>query len=226
MLKLLALRCWIKVEFQMPLENKPWFRFYPAEVPKTMGYPAVPLYEILKKTAEEHPEKIAITYFENEINYSELHSLSDRFAAALAAFGVSKGDRVALFLPNIPQFVIAYYGILKAGAALTAISPLHKEREVEYQLNDSEAETILTLDSLYPIVRNVWAKTKLKRAIITSQAEYASKTAPSEAENMREANVYHFRQLIEQSKAKVPPRIDINPMKDIAALQYTGGTTG
>jgi long-chain acyl-CoA synthetase len=210
----------------MPLENKPWFKSYPAEVPNTIECPTIPLYEILKKTARKHPQKTAITYFENEITYSELDSLSDKFAATLAAFGISKGDRVALFLPNIPQFVIAYYGILKTGAALTAISPLHKEREVEYQLKDSETETILALDSLYPIVQNVWAKTKLKRAIITNQAEYASKTAPSKTENMRDANVYDFRQLIEQNKAKTSPTVDINPVKDIAALQYTGGTTG
>src|SRR4030042_4355981 len=147
----------------MQAENKSWFRSLPKDVPKNFEYPKVPLHEILKKTAKEHPEKAAIAYFAREITYAELDSLSDQFAGALAALGVKKGDRVAVFLPNIPQFVIAYYGVLKAGAVLTAISPLHKEREVTYQLSDSEAETIIALDSLYTIVENVWQKTKLKK---------------------------------------------------------------
>ena len=146
----------------MQAKNKPWFRLWPKDVPKNLEYPKVPLHAILEKTAKEHPEKAAIAYFEREITYRELDSLSNQFAGALNALGVKKGDRVAVFLPNIPQFVIAYFGVLKAGAVLTAISPLHKEREVEYQLNDSEAETIVALDSLYPIVERVWRKTKLR----------------------------------------------------------------
>ncbi len=90
------------------MENKPWFRLWPADVPKSLNYPSVPLHEILENTARAHPEKTAIVYFEGEITYEELNSLSDRFAAALASLGVRKGDRVAIFLPNIPQFIIAY----------------------------------------------------------------------------------------------------------------------
>jgi long-chain acyl-CoA synthetase len=100
----------------MSVEEKPWFRFWPSDVPKSMEYPVVPLNEILKKTAKEHSEKTAIAYFEREITYGELDSLSDQFAVALAKLGVKQGDRVAVFLPNIPQFVIAYFGILKTGA--------------------------------------------------------------------------------------------------------------
>ena len=143
----------------MPTQSKPRFRFWPTDVPKTIRYPLVPLHEILTKTAKEHPEKVAIAYFENEMTYAELDSLSDQFAGVLAKLGVKKGDRVAVFLPNTPQFVIAYFGILKIGAVLTTISPLHKEREVEYQLSDSEAETIIALDALYPIVDKIWRKT-------------------------------------------------------------------
>src|SRR4030042_2731192 len=204
--------------------NKSWFRSWPKDIPKNLEYPKVPLHEILEKTAKEHPEKAAIAYFEREITYAELDSLSDQFAGALAALGVLKGDRVAVFLPNIPQFVIAYFGILKAGAVLTAISPLHKEREVEHQLNDSEAETIIALDTLYPIVEKVWQRTKLKNAVVTSLEEYASKTtnAPSKVEQT--SNVYSFQELV-KDEAK-PPKVNINPEEDLAALQYTGGTTG
>src|SRR3990170_3965254 len=163
----------------MPDENKPWFHSRPAEVPRTIQYPTVPLYEILKKTAREHPEKTAIAYRDKQISYAELDALSDRFATGLASLSVKKGDGAALFLPNIPQFIIAYYGILKAGAVVTAISPQHKEREVEHQLSDSEAETIIVLDSLYPIVERVWQKTKLKHAVPTSLDEFTAKQIPS-----------------------------------------------
>ncbi len=84
---------------------------------------------------------------------------------------MKKGDRVAVFLPNIPQFIIAYFGVLKAGATVTSISPLYREREVEYQLVDSGAETIVALDSLYPIVQKVRKKTQVKHVIITGLAE-------------------------------------------------------
>src|SRR3989304_4243292 len=110
------------------------------------------------------------------MTYRELDLASDRFATALSDLGVKKGDKVALFLANMPQFVIAYYGVLKIGAIETAISPLYKEREVEHQLNDSEAETIVVLDVLYPIVQKVIEKTRLKRVIVTSLKDYMPKT--------------------------------------------------
>ena len=208
----------------MPTENKPWFSSWPHDVPKSIEYPQIPLHAILTNTAKKHPEKAALAFFEREISYRELDSLSNQFAAALTTLGVKKGDKVAIFLPNIPQFVIAYFGILKAGAVLTAISPLHKEREVEYQLNDSEAETVIALDTLYPIVEKVWQKTKLKNAIVTRLEEYASKTtnAPSKVEQT--TNVYSFHELL-KDEAK-PPKVTVNPAEDLAALQYTGGTTG
>ncbi len=147
--------------------DAPWFNCWPAGVPKHIEYPKVPLQEILKKTAEAYPEKTAIVYGEREISYSQLEVLSNQFANALVKLKVEKGDRVAVFLPNIPQFIIAYFGALKAGAVVTAISPLHREREVEYQLADSGAETIVVLDSLYPIVEKVKEKTQVKHVIIT-----------------------------------------------------------
>jgi long-chain acyl-CoA synthetase len=210
----------------MSTKSKHGSRFWPANVPENIDYPKVPLYEILRKSAKEHPEKAAIAYFEREITYAELDLLSDQFAAALADLGVKKGGKVAVFLPNIPQFVIAYFGILKAGAVLTAISPLHKEREVEYQLSDSEAETIIVLNALHPIVERVRQKTKLKNAIVTSLEEYTSKTAVSATPTERKPNVYPFQELLKENTGAPPPKVNINPRDDLAALQYTGGTTG
>ena len=209
----------------MPAKDKPWFHSWPVDVPKTLQYPGVPLHEILKKTAREHPEKPALAFRDKEISYAELDTLSDKFASALASLGVKKGDRVALFLPNIPQFVIAYFGILKAGAVVTAISPLHREREVEFQLNDSEAETIITLDSLFPIVDNIRGKTPLKHAVITSLEAFAAKIETTQIKTTRKPSLNSFQQQFEQNAIN-SPNVEINPSEDLAALQYTGGTTG
>ena len=208
----------------MQTENKPWFSSYPQDVPRNLKYPEVPLHAILEKTAKEHPEKTALTYSETSITYAKLDMLSSRFAAALAALGVQKGDRVAIFLPNIPQFVITYYSVLKAGAVLTAISPLHKEREVAYQLRDSEAETIVALDTLHPIVETVWLKTKLKNAVVTRLEEYASENPVASSKIPQAQNVHSFQDLMEEPAA--PPHVHVNAREDLAALQYTGGTTG
>ena len=208
----------------MQTKNKPWFNSYPNDVPRNLPYPEAPLHAILEKTAKEHPEKAAIAYSETSITYADLNTLSSRFAAALAALGVQKGDRVAIFLPNIPRFVIAYYGVLKAGAVLTAISPLHKEREVTYQLSDSGAETIVALDTLYPIVEKVWGKTKLKNVVITSLEEYVSKHPVASSKIHQAPNIHSFQEMMTEQAS--PPTVSINPREDLAALQYTGGTTG
>ncbi|MDH7563698.1 MAG: long-chain fatty acid--CoA ligase [Candidatus Bathyarchaeota archaeon] len=217
-----------------PPADKPWFKFWPEGVPRTIDYPNVPLSDLLKGTVSRYPSRAALVYFDREITYRELSLAVDRFATALGALGVKKGDRVALFLPNIPQFVIAYYGAIKIGAVETAISPLYKEREVEHQLQDSEAETIVVLDMLYPIVEKVLEKTVVKRVIVTGLKEYMPSVKailglflgkiPSRKVE-RQANVYFFQELLAKHAAN-PPKVDIDPKEDLAALQYTGGTTG
>jgi len=223
-----------KVEEPVKTFEKPWFKFWPDGVRQHIDYPEVPLSDLLRKTAQTYPHHTAIIYFHKEMTYKELDEASDRFAVALDDLGVKKGDKVALFLPNIPQFVIAYYGTLKIGAIETAISPLYKEREVEHQLNDSEAETIIVLDMLYPVLAKVLDKTRIKRTIVTRLKDYMpSSTAflgtllkkiPSQKVD-REPNLYFFKHLLSRYKAR-PLQVKINPREDLAALQYTGGTTG
>jgi long-chain acyl-CoA synthetase len=202
-------------------KDKPWFNLWPAEVPKHLEYPRGPLQELLKASARNFPEKVALVYREQKITYAQLESLSNQFANALAKLHVEKGDRVALFLPNITQLVIAYFGVLKAGAAVTAISPMHREREVEYQLNDSGAQTIVALDSLYPIVEKVREKTKLENVIVTGLDEYGF----GKAKASRIPNALSFQELID-TNAQNPLNLQFDPNEDLAALQYTGGTTG
>jgi long-chain acyl-CoA synthetase len=214
--------------------EKPWYKLWPTSVRKNIDYPEVPLFEFLRNAAQKHPDKTAIVYFDRELTYKELDVLSDKFATALVDFGVKKGDKVAIFLPNVPQFIISYYGALKAGAIVTAISPLYKEREVEHQLNDSEAETIVVLDLLYPIVEKVWGKTRLRNVVVTGLRDYMPKFKAVLGSLLKKIpfrkveprpGVYFFTELMAKYEAK-PPKVEINPKEDLAALQYTGGTTG
>jgi len=216
------------------MDSKPWFKNYPSEVPKTIAYPEVPLPDLLRKTAQEHGGDVAIVFLGKTITYHELNTFTDQFATALHTLGVGKGDRVAFFLPNIPQFIIGYYGSLKLGAIVTAVSPLYKERELEYQLNDSGAETLIFLDTLYPTVKAVKERTKLKRLIVVSVGEYlpsAKRVFGSligrvpKLKVPHEPGVYYFKELVEKHPPQ-PPKVEINPKEDLAALQYTGGTTG
>jgi long-chain acyl-CoA synthetase len=213
---------------------KPWFRSWPEGIPKHLKYPEISLPSLLEETVQKYPDKPALIYFDREITYRELKLHSDRFASALANFGIRKGEKVAIFLPNIPQFVIAYYGLMKLGAVASAISPLYKEREVEHQLRDAEAETLVLLDLLYPIVEKTWQKTKLKRLIIAGLKDYMPKSKrilgtllrkiPSRKVEL-DANINSFTDLIDKATAE-PPQVEIDPKNDLATLQYTGGTTG
>lgn len=227
-----------KKEREKPIREepaeKPWFKFWPEGVPKHIDFPEIPLHGLLSETAQKFPEHTAIVYFNKTMTYRDLKQFSDRFATALDGLGVKKGDKVAIFLPNLPQFVISYYGIIEIGAIETAISPLYKEREVEHQLNDSEAETVIVLDSLYPILEKVLASTKVKRVIVTSLKEYMPAATAFLGSLLRKIpshrvergpNIYFFQELLSKCDAN-PPKVDINPKDDIALLQYTGGTTG
>ncbi len=213
--------------------------FWPEDVPKSIKYPEIPLHEILRRSAKKYPDNPAIIFMDGKITYKTLDELTDRFATALNALGVQKGDKVALFMPNMPQFVIAFYGTLRAGGIVTTISPLYRERELEYQLNNAEAETIVVgwgpgrLTGLYSLVMKVRKKTKLKRVIVTSIKEYLpgikkflagllGKIPPLPP---KEPSIYYLEELLKMYPPN-PPKIEIKPKEDIAVLQYTGGTTG
>jgi len=214
--------------------EKPWFKFYPEGVPKSIDYPNMSMAEYLKEIAKNYPNDIALIFEGFKITYNELMKLIDKFATALSDLGISKGDIVALFLPNTPQFAISYYAVLRIGGIITAINPLFKEKELEYQLKDSEAKLIITLDIFYLLVRKVKEKTKIEKIIVTSIKEYLSpvkrilgtlfKKIPSR-KVPREPDVYFFQELLEKYPPN-PPKVNINPKEDLAVLQYTGGTTG
>lgn len=207
-------------------KEKKWFKFWPIHVPNNIDYPEVSLQDLLRKTAKNYPEQIAIVYFNDEITYDELNVLSDQFAAGLIKVNIKKGDRVALFLNNIPQFIIAYFGILKIGAVVTTISPLHREREVNYQLINSGAKSIVTLNSLYPIIEKIKQKTKLENVILTDPNWQSIDTQSRLKSLTGKKNVFSFKEILKKNSISTIPRIEINSKLDLAVLQYTGGTTG
>jgi len=216
------------------MEKEPKPKYWPEWVPHSIEYPEEPLFSLLEKSADKHPNATAIIFQDNRLSYRYLNELVDRFATALQNMGVEKGDRVALFLPNIPQFVISYFGALKTGAIVTAVSPLYKERELEHQLTDSGSETLVILDLLYPTVKKIRERTKLKRIIVTGIKEYLPTVkrvlgsllgkVPS-LKVAKEPGVYFFQELL-KAYPPHPSEVQIDPKEDLALLQYTGGTTG
>jgi long-chain acyl-CoA synthetase len=150
----------------------PWLQCYDSEVPESLPLPKQLLHDLLSNAAREFPDRPALIFFGQKIGYRELDRLSNRFAHALRKLGVKTGDRVAIVLPNIPQYVIAFYGTLKAGAVVVLGSPLSNEEEIVYQLQHSGAQVLLTLSSYHAMVERVCASSNIKQVIYTNVREY------------------------------------------------------
>jgi len=204
------------------------FNSWPKFNPRSLDYPEIPVFQFLRSSAAKWPFRICLIFDAIEITYGELLTLCERFATALAGLGIQKGDRVAIHLPNSPQFAIAYYATLMNGAIFTPCSPLMVERELEYQLNDAGAETIITLDLFYPTVEKVVPKTKIKHVIVASIPDIFPPllTAIRPPLVKREIpGTLDFNSLLKSHEPK-PPEVKVEPKKDLAHLAYTGGTTG
>ena len=150
----------------------PWLQYYDREVPESLPLPKQSLHDLLSNAAREFPDRPALIFFGQKIGYHELDRLSNRFAHALRRLGVKKGDRVAIVLPNIPQFVIAFYGTLKAGAVVVLGSPLSNEAEIAYQLQHSGAQVLFTLSSYRAMVERVCTTNDIKQIIYSNVREY------------------------------------------------------
>ena len=152
--------------------DKPWFKFYEPGVPQTITYPDVPLYQLLEDSVKRFAQNPALIFLNGKMTYAALDANVNRLANALSDLGVKKGDRVAIYTANCPQYVISYYAILKIGAIIVPINPLYVAHEVEHQVNDAGAETIIVMSRFYPVVQKVRGSTKLKRVIVTNIKEY------------------------------------------------------
>ena len=218
---------------------KPWLRHYPEGIPETVDVPATSVPNIFDQAAEKFRNKSALIFYGKKISYAKLKELIDRFAAALADLGIKKGDTVALYLINCPQYVIAYFAALKIGAKVTPISPVYTSHEIRHQIQDSDAMTVVCQDILYDNVEKTGIA--LKNVILTSIADYLptlkrllgkgvlgkiySEMRVPTPTYMDQAGLLQFQELIKKYPPQ-PPQVSIDPGWDIAALPYTGGTTG
>lgn len=217
--------------------SRPWLKHYTEGVPQNVDILPLSVPDFFDQAADKYSNKPALIFYGKKIKFGELKALSDCFAAALVDLGIAKGDTVALYLLNCPQYVIAYLGALKAGAKITPVSPVYTSQELKHQLEDSEAETLICEDILLDNVEK--SGVTLKHVILSDISEYlpslkkmfgqsALKKAYGKTAGNGEAirsSALQFKDLL----AKYPPQrpnIDIHPDQDIAALPYTGGTTG
>ncbi|GCD81601.1 long-chain-fatty-acid--CoA ligase [Parageobacillus thermoglucosidasius] len=217
--------------------EKPWLAHYPPEIPHRLDYPNKTLPEYLRKTAAEFGRHDAIYFLGKTLTFREVYEQALTLANYLRRLGLQKGDRVSIMLPNCPQAVVSYYGVLLAGGIVVQTNPLYTEHELEYQLNDSGATVLITLDMLYPKAVKAKEKANVKHLIITSVKDYLpaikkwlyplmqrKQGQPAVARVEERSDQHLFSKIMSRPNTTVPDiAIDV---EDIALLQYTGGTTG
>lgn len=220
-------------------EQKPWLKQYPPGVPELVETPDVTLIDMFNQATEKYKDKTAIIFYGNKISFSSLRDKVDRFATALHELGVKKGDVIGLLLLNSPEFFIAYYGCLKAGAIVSPISPVYVSPEIKYQLQNCGAQTLICQDILWENVER--AEVELKNVIVTDISDslpatkrflgksilrevYHKMAIPPRAVFEREG--FHFMNKLLQKHAAKPPQLSFDPKEDLVTLPYTGGTTG
>jgi long-chain acyl-CoA synthetase len=219
----------------MAYTGHPWIKFYEAGVPARLNYPDITLGSVLAQTASKFPGHTALLFYGKKITYGELDRLANQFARALTGLGIRKGDRVALMLPNIPQMVIAYYGTLRTGAIAVPTNPLYHEHELEVQLKDSGAETLVAVDMFYPVIAHVLPRTGVKNLVLCGIKDFLpfpknllyplkAKIEKQWVSVKRVPPIYDFLDLIKHESGSAVD-MPVSP-NDIALLQYTGGTTG
>jgi long-chain acyl-CoA synthetase len=216
--------------------KRPWLERYDPGVPHRLDYPDVPLHHFVEQAASKYPDHTALILKGGEVSYRELDEQSDQVAAALAKMGVKKGDRVAILMANCPQFVISYFGVLKAGAVVVACNPLYAPPELEHQLNDCGAEVILVMSSFYRVVKQIQANTAIKEVIVANIKEYFPPVLRLLFTLLMEKKQGHraelaagdqwFQDVLQKHAPADRPQVEINPQEDVAIFQYTGGTTG
>ncbi len=218
------------------LKEKPWFKFYEAHVPENIDYPNITLPIALEATTQKHPDFPAINYKGKIITYQAQLKYIKHLASALQQLGVKKGDRVAIHLPNCPQFIFAYNAVLLIGGIVVPCNPAYTIREMKYQLNDSGAEIIITLSSLYPIIKQIRSETRIRYVIVAKIKTYfppflkliftllKEKQTGHKINISKDENSCWFSDLLKKG-SQVPEPVEITG-DDTAVLMYTGGTTG
>jgi long-chain acyl-CoA synthetase len=209
-----------------------WLKHYDDEVPHSISYPRIPVHQLLADAAANDPEAPCTSFFGRRLPFRQIDEFANRFAFALRSMGVKAGDRVALMLPNSPQFLISYFGAHKAGAVVVPLNPLYTERELSFHFSDSGAETVVTVPMFLEKVAGLRATTPLKRIISCPIADFlpfplGMIQGLQEKRMERKAGIdelHHLKQLLEEASPDLKP---FTPDPDeMAVLIYSGGTTG
>ncbi|MFD1850109.1 long-chain-fatty-acid--CoA ligase [Oceanobacillus bengalensis] len=219
------------------MKNKKWHAHYPSEIPASIPYLEKPLHAFLEESAVKYRDEKALHFMGKEMTYGELFNQSKKMANYLQSLGLEKGDKVAIMLPNCPQSVITYYGTLLAGGIVVQTNPLYTERELEFQLLDSESKFIICLDILLPRVKNVRDRTNVEHTIVTGIKDYLpfpknliypfiQKREYNMVVKVEQTNNTHVWNRIMINASNEYLEVEVNPKEDLALLQYTGGTTG
>jgi long-chain acyl-CoA synthetase len=217
------------------MDELPWLKNYDKGAPSHIDYPPVPMFRFLEDAARNYPNTPCTIFKGAKISYREMDEITDRLAAGLAELGVKKGDRVGLFMPNTPQFVEAYFAILKLGAVVVATNPLYSPREIEHQANDAGIEVMLVMSNFYNLIKQVQPKTKIRTLVVTNIKEalppvlallfgLTKEKKGGFRVQLAEGDVW-MTDLIGRHKAEDRPKVDVGP-DDVALFQYSGGTTG
>ena len=217
------------------MDERPWLKRYDAGVPHQIDYPNIPLFALLEEAAQKYPAAPCTIFKGAKITFREMNEITDRLAAGLAELGVKKGDRVGIFMPNTPQFVMAYFAILKVGGVVVATNPLYSGREIEHQVNDANIEVMLVMSNFYNLIKQVQPKTKIRTLVVTNLKETLPPilaflfTLTREKKGgfrvqLAEGDIW-MQDLIARHKPEERPKVDVGP-EDVALFQYSGGTTG
>ncbi len=211
--------------------EKPWLTHYDPGVPASLEYPSVNLTHFLTRSAHDFPQHACTIFQDSSLSYAQMDILTDYLAAALVSLGLKKGDRVGVLLPNIPQFVLAFYGILKAGGVVVALNPQYKQRELEYQIKDSGLSLLIGLVTLAELVDQVRAVTQPVQTIYTAVGDAFELAGLFDNKNTQEVMIerdfadLRLLDLLRAGSYLPATRVKISP-DDMAIFQYSGGTTG
>ena len=217
------------------MDERIWLKRYDEGVPHHIDYPPVPLFFFLEESARKYPNTPCTIFKGAIITYREMNELTDRLAAGLANIGVKKGDRVGIFIPNTPQFVMAYFAVLKVGGVVVATNPLYSKREIEHQANDSGIEVMILMSNFYNLIKEVQPKTKIRKLIVTNIKEalppvlsflfgLTKEKKGGFRVQLAEGDLW-MQDLINHFKPEDRPKVSVGP-DDMALFQYSGGTTG
>lgn len=189
--------------------NRPWHRWYVEGVSAEVEIPSIPLYQLLERSAQDYPNRPAVIDGDREWSYAQLQADVERLAAGLYRRGARKGDRIAIMLPNSAEYILSYYAIHRLGGVVVQVNPMYQAAELEYLLNDAEAEWFIGYEEQRKKLEQIGMEEKL----FTVWADPGSDTKNS------------LYRLIAEGQGELP-HVNINPHEDLAVLQYTGGTTG